>query len=189
MKQLACILLLTVLFACGSRRERDKQPPEQTALPMAEDSAVQTTGGNPPAVSTDEQQFRTFLGAFRSAADGSQDTLLRNMVHFPLIVDNTGEKVTKQQFAAYRDRIFNGDVKRLLPKPDSGEVRVVDPDQPTAYYKQLRAETDSGTAMYELHQPYVDPVDGRDAFYTFIFGKKNGEYKLMGYHSSRGVRK
>lgn len=175
------------LLACGNNKTAEKQP-DQTAIPPTEDSAVQTTGANPPPVSTDEQQFRTFLGAFKNAADGRHDTLLRGMVHFPLPVDNAGTEIKKAEFEAHEKQIFNGDVQRLLPAAGDENITEIEENNPTAYYKKLRAGTDAGSKMYEVHMEYPDQVSNKQGFFTFVFGKVNGDYKMIGYHRNMPVK-
>ena len=188
MKKLLQILACCTLLACGNSSNKTDKQPEQTGIPPTEDSAVQTTGANPPAVSTEEQQFRTFLGAFTEAADGQHDTLLRGMIHFPLPVDNAGTEVKKAEFRSHEKHIFNGDVLRLLPAVTDENITEIEENHPTAYYKKLRTVTDAGTKMYEVHKAYPDQNSNKQRFFTFVFGKVNGSYKLIGYHRNMPVK-
>ncbi len=186
MKKLLQILACCTLLACGNNRTN--KHPEQTAIPPTEDSVEQTTGANPPAVSTEEQQFKTFLASFTEAADGEHDTLLRGMIHFPLPVDNAGTEVKKAEFRSHEKQIFNGDVLRHLPAVTDENITEIEENNPTAYYKKLRAVTDGGSKMYEVHKEYPDQNSNKQSFFTFVFGKVDGTYKLIGYHRNIPVK-
>ena len=186
MKKLLSILACCGMLACGNS-QRNKQP-EQTAVPPTEDSAVQTTGVNPPAVSTEEQQFKTFFTAFRSAVENRQDTLLEGLIHFPLPVDNVGGEVKKKEFRSREKEIFSGDVLHQLPKVSDENITGIEENNPTAYYKKLRMGTDPGSALYEVHMEYPEPNSARQGFFTLVFGKVDGTYKLIGYHRNMPVK-
>ncbi|WP_157986493.1 hypothetical protein [Chitinophaga alhagiae] len=186
MKKLIYVLACCSLLACGNNN-REKQP-QQTAVPPMEDSAIQTTGANPPPVSTDEQQFRTFFGSFQHAVTGTHDTLLQSMIRFPLPVDNAGTELKRAEFRSREAQIFNGDVIRLLPTAGDANITEIDGNNATAYYKKLRAGTDPGTAMYEVHMEYPDQNSSKQGFFTFVFGKVGGQYKLIGYHRNMPVK-
>lgn len=186
MKKLIYVLACGALLACGNSK-REKQP-QQTAVPPTEDSAVQTTGANPPPVSTDEQQFRAFFGTFQNAVAGTHDTLLQGMIRFPLSVDNTGTELKQAEFKSRESQIFNGDVVRLLPTAGDAHITEIGEDNSTTYYKKLRAGTDPGTGIYEVHMEYPDQNSNKQSFFTFVFGKVGGQYKLIGYHRNMPVK-
>ena len=48
--------------------------------------------------------------------------------------------------------------------------------------------TDAGTKMYEVHKAYPDQNSNKQRFFTFVFGKVNGSYKLIGYHRNMPVK-
>jgi hypothetical protein len=185
MEKLLQILVCCSLLACGN--SSNKQP-QQTAVPPTQDSALQTTGANPPPVSTEEQQFRTFFSAFQNAAAGSHDTLLQSMIRFPLPVDNENTVVKKSEFRSREKQLFNADVVRLLPAAGDENITEVEENNPTAYYKKLQAGTDGGSNMYEVHMEYPEQAAGKQGFFTFVFGRVNGEYKLIGYHRNIPVK-
>src|SRR5687768_15632106 len=98
-----------LLMACAGRQRSEEHMDTVTVAPT-EDSALQTTGVNPPAVSTEEQEFRTFFTSLRELSDGTHDTTLRSMVNFPLPLDTMKKTMHRKDYR----RLFSAAMQQKL---------------------------------------------------------------------------
>ncbi|RPD41412.1 hypothetical protein [Chitinophaga barathri] len=152
-----------LLMACAGRQQ--PQQTDSVAVMPTEDSALQTTGANPPAVSTEEQEFRTFFTSLRELSDGTHDTLLRSMVYFPLPLDTVKKTLAKKDYR----KLFSAKMQQKLHAVTDENITRVEENLPGEYNERLRRMTDSGTAMYSVK---MDDT-------TLIFGKVSGQYKMI----------
>jgi hypothetical protein len=152
-----------LLMACAGRQQ--PQHMDTVAVAPTEDSALQTTGANPPAVSTEEQEFRTFFSSLRELSDGTHDTTLRSMVNFPLPIDTMTKTMAKKDYR----RLFSAEMQHKLHAVTDENITRLEDNLPGEYYQRLKRMTDSGTAMYN--------VQLQDT--ALIFGKVNGQYKVI----------
>ncbi|MBO9151258.1 hypothetical protein ACFOTA_03505 [Chitinophaga sp. GCM10012297] len=157
---IACAALLT---ACASRQQQDHT--DTVAVAPTEDSALQTTGANPPAVSTEEQEFRTYFTSLRELSDGVHDTTLRGMVNFPLPVDTMTKKYTRKDYR----RLFSEKMQQKLHLVNDENITRIEDNLPGEYHQRLRQISDSGTAIYSVK---VEDT-------TLFFGKVQGQYKMI----------
>ncbi len=152
-----------LLMACAGRQQPEHA--DTVAVMPTEDSALQTTGANPPAMSTEEQEFRTFFTSLRELSDGTHDTILRSMVNFPLPVDTVKKTMARKDYR----RLFSAEMQHKLHAVTDENITRLEDNLPGEYYQRLKRMTDSGTAMYN--------VQLQDT--ALIFGKVNGQYKVI----------
>lgn len=196
-----CLLAAVSLASCGNRREKEKQL-SSTALPVQPDSVAQTTGGTPPSISTDEQKFRTAFAGFQQAVRGDNQELVKSFIRFPLQtsrqwtnedqknvnINKAAEKVDASEFAKYYPEIFHADVKRLLPKAEKENFSGIGDKIEEDYYKTLQQGTDPDSELFEVSMQYPGKNGAAESYFTFVFGRVQGEYKVIGYHARRPAK-
>lgn len=155
--------LLCCCLACGQRADKTHK------IPAMRDSVLQTTGANPPAVSTDEQLFTTFFTAFKQAVKKNDQETLKSMIHFPLQTDFSGKTaLSEKDYKKHADKIFHQELRKRLP---SAKESVVD--------RQAEG-VDEGSVLYAVHMLYPEQ---RELAFGFVFGRVDGVYKIIGYRS------
>lgn len=198
---LCCLLAAASLASCGNRREKEKQL-SSTALPVQPDSVAQTTGGTPPSVSTDEQKFRTAFSGLQQAVQGDNQELVKSFIRFPLQtarqwtnedlknmnIDKAAGNVGANEFSEYYSKIFHADVKRLLPKAGEENFSQIDDKIGEDYYKTLQQGTDPDSELYEVSMQYPEKNGSAESYFTFVFGRVQGEYKVIGYYAKWPVK-
>lgn len=198
----SCLLIAGSLVSCGGSSHQTKEQKSGTTLPVQPDSVVQTTGVNPPSVSTDEQKFRTDFAAFQQAVQGDNQEMVKSFIRFPLQtgkqwtnedlknmeVDKAGGNVGANEFKEYYPKIIHADVKRLLPKAGEDNFSEIDDKIGEDYYKTLQQGTDKDSKLYEVSMQYPEKNGTAESFFTFVFGKVQGEYKVIGYYAKWPVK-
>ncbi|GEP96135.1 hypothetical protein CCY01nite_23950 [Chitinophaga cymbidii] len=197
-----CLLAALSLASCGNRREKEKQL-SSTALPVQPDSVAQTTGGTPPSISTDEQKFRTAFSGFLQAVEGDNQELAKSFIRFPLQtsrqwtnedlkngnINKTAGNIDANEFAKYYPKIFHADVKRLLPEADEENFSLIGGKKiEEDYYKTLQQGTDPDSELFEVSMQYPEKNSAAESYFTFVFGRVQGEYKVIGYHGKLPVK-
>lgn len=158
---IACAALLT---ACASRQQQQDHT-DTVAVAPSEDSALQTTGANPPAMSTEEQAFRTYFTSLRELSDGVHDTTLRGMVNFPLPVDTMTKMYSRKDYR----KLFSEKMQQKLHMVSDENITKIEDNLPGEYHQRLRQISDPGAAIYSVK---VEDT-------TLFFGKVNGQYKMI----------
>ncbi|AYL94969.1 hypothetical protein [Mucilaginibacter celer] len=150
---------------------------------------------------TDEQLFRAFLKQFKAAALQQNKKQLAAMFYFPLQTtpqwsnDDLGAAainpaeglVSANEYPQYEPAILNADALRLIPKSTEDDLSEIDGATTENYYKTVGKVTDRGSTLYELQQQYVQK-NGKETSYGFVFGKVNGQYKIISYYSPWPVK-
>jgi hypothetical protein len=152
-----------LLTACAGRQQPDHQ--DTAVVAPTEDSALQTTGANPPAVSTDDQDFHVYFASLRELSDGSHDDALREMVNFPLPIDTMTKSYSRKDF----DKLFSQSMQRKLHMVNDENIAKVEENMPGEYHQRLRQLSDNGTDIYQVK---VEDT-------TLYFGKIKGQYKMI----------
>lgn len=168
------------------------------ATVQKKDSATQAN--NKPAASSlpsnDEQQFRIFLKEFKAAAQQKNKKRLAGMLYFPLqttpqwsnddlkatTVNPDEGLVTASEYPQYEGAIFTADALRLIPKSAEDDLSEIDSTTNENYYKVVAKITDKGSKLYELQQQFTQS-NNKETSYGFVFGKVNGQYKIISYYS------
>jgi hypothetical protein len=145
----------------------------------------------------EEQAFRRFFAVFQKAVQQDNPGQLATLLYFPLQtaqqwtnedlknmdVDKESGKVSRNEFSSYHKNIFTPDVIRLLPKAKEEELSEIDAQSPEDYYKVLRRCTDKATKMYEVYMQYPEKNGTAESYFAFVFGRVNGQYKVIGYYA------
>lgn len=196
-------LFAGMMTACGNRQQTNgKEQVSSTSLPVQPDSVTQTTGGTPPSVSTDEQKFRTAFAAFQEAVKGNNEELVKKFIHFPLQtgkqwtnedlrsaqIDKSAGNITASEFKEYYKNIIHAAVIRQLPRAAEDDLHEIDEKMNEDYYKTLQQGTDKDSKLYEVYQQYPEKNGSAESFYAFVFGRVEGEYKVVGYYAKWPVK-
>ena len=143
----------------------------------------------------DEQQFRDFLKAFKTAVQQNNNKQLLSMLYFPLqtqpqwtnddltasTINPAEGLITQSEYPQYAGVIFSKDAARLIPKSKEDDLSEIDTNTDENYYKTIGKVTDKGSTLYELQQQYQQS-NGKETSYGFVFGKVNGQYKVISYY-------
>ncbi|MFB6456730.1 hypothetical protein ACE38W_15770 [Chitinophaga sp. Hz27] len=195
------VLALCILSACGNHPTETKQQLPGTSLPAQPDSITPKEKSNTDT-STDEKQFRIVLKEFQQAVKTNNPDTIRKYLRFPLqtamqwtnddvkagIVDKPGGLVSLQEFKQYYPSIFHQDVRHLIPNAGEDNLQEIDQDTPEDYYKTLRRVTDKNSHLYEVYEQYPEKNNHAETFFAFVFGKIDGEYKVIAYYAKWPVK-
>ncbi|NIG55697.1 hypothetical protein [Chitinophaga sp. Cy-1792] len=196
------VLTFSILTACGSQQQQEsKQQLPGTSLPAQSDS-VTPRDKSMADTSGDEQQFRIVLQALQRAVKTNNRDTIRQYLRFPLqtamqwtnddvkagTVDKPGGLVSAADFNKYYNSIFHPDVGRLLPEAGEDNLQEIDADSPEDYYKTLRRVTDKHSHLYEVYQQYPEKNTQAESFFGFVFGRVDGEYKVIAYYGKWPVK-
>lgn len=143
-----------------------------------------------------DPELRTFFGRLQELV--AQDRLdeLKAMIAFPLQtlywIDGADSLTAEEKqmgimgeeaYDDYKNELFYEPVWTYLPEASETEVRQIDVLASGAYYKDLQQKLDANSPIYEYYRQYtLDGKVGGD-FFAFVFGKVDGQYKIVGYYS------
>lgn len=172
-------------------------PPADTAKTVAKSAQrkIHKTGVS------DEQLFRASLKQFKAAALQKNKKQLTGMFYFPLqttpqwsnddlrstTINPAEGLVSAAEYAQYEPTILTADALRLIPKSTEDNLTEIDATTDENYYKTIGKVTDKGSTLYELQQQYAQK-NGKETSYGFVFGKVNGQYKIISYYSPWPVK-
>lgn len=148
-----------------------------------------------------DRQGRDFFEAFQDAVDVLDFERLQDFMHFPFqtrywIDDldslSDAEKVhgfvAVDEYDQYASEIFNGYVQDVVVGAGIHNLQEIDVEASGSYYKELAKAVDSGARMYELFRQFEDPDSGEENHVAFVFGKVNGQYKILSYHDKWPIK-
>lgn len=128
------------------------------------------------------------------ANDGLEE--IKTMIAFPLqtlywidgddslsVEDKQKGLMPADAYEQYKNDLFYEPVWTYLPQASEMEVRQVNVASSGSYYKALQKKLDANSPIYEYYRQYT--IDGKvdGDFFAFLFGKVNGQYKIVGYYS------
>ncbi|HMG09390.1 MAG TPA: hypothetical protein VK609_12810 [Mucilaginibacter sp.] len=200
------ILLLLVMGLVGTTNGCSGSAPSKPANASAvrkSDSSVQVDhkSVSPATAANDEQKFRAFLKEFKVAAQQKNKKQLAGMLYFPLqttpqwsnndlkstAINPTEGLVAANEYPQYERAIFTAAALRLIPKSTEDDLSEIDATTDENYYKVVAKVTDKGSKLYELQQQYTQS-HGKETSYGFVFGRINGQYKIISYYSPWPVK-
>ncbi|ASZ12585.1 hypothetical protein KTO58_11600 [Chitinophaga pendula] len=181
------LLFTGLLTACDSHRSSYETPAPVAAVDSAHPPSAQIA---------DDVKFRTTLSSFQHAVKSDTPEIIAKYIHFPLQtapkwfdedlshmqIDKSAGKVSASEFKEYYSNIFHADVKRLLPLAGEEDITEIDEKSDEDYYNLLRAETDKGSMLYEIYFQYAVESNNSESYFSFIFGRINGDYKVLAYY-------
>lgn len=148
-----------------------------------------------------DKEFRSFYKGLQRNIETDRVEAITNIVHFPLQtiywvdeLNNLSEEekrdglLESEDFDRYRSVIFNEDVKRIIPLRQVEQVQQIDIESSGDYYKRLAELIDPGSTLLELYCQYGEYDTVGDNYFAFVFGKVNGEYRILAYYTDTRVK-
>ncbi|GAB2700543.1 hypothetical protein GCM10027037_26710 [Mucilaginibacter koreensis] len=192
----ALLLITWVQLSYGCQQSRVETDNAVTAKPKSSEAAVaQNAAQSTRQHLTDEQLFRQFLQKFKNQVKQRNKAALNMLFYFPLQTDpqwtnedlkarnvNANEGlINKNQFEGYVNDMFPAEVIKLIALSREDDLSEIERTSPESYYKSLIKVTDKGSRIYELEKQYVQD-NGQETSFGFVFGKINGNYKVISYY-------
>lgn len=147
------------------------------------------------------KEFRAFYTGFQRNVEAGHSAALKQIAYFPFQtiywIDGVNtfsdeEKadglIQAEDFDQYNTRIFNADVRRMIPEMDVTRVQQIDLEASGDYYKQLGKLVDSGTTLLELYCQYGEDGSIGEHYFAFVFGRVNSEYRILAYYTNERVK-
>jgi hypothetical protein len=95
--------------------------------------------------------------------------------------------ITASEFDQYYKDIFHADVIRLAPNFKLKSLMEINSAGKKAY-KVKDGLADKGSKIYELYIQYPENGTAAESFFSFIFAKIKGQYKVIGYYSKWPIK-
>lgn len=148
-----------------------------------------------------DKEFKSFYKGFQRNIEAGQIDAIRNVLQFPLQtiywVDEMNSLSEEEKldglldtgdFDQYQSLIFNEDVRRIIPQRSVEQVQQIDVESSGDYYKRLAGSIDAGSTLLELYCQYGEYDTVGDHYFAFVFGKVNGEYRVLSYYTDTRIK-
>jgi len=149
-----------------------------------------------------DKEFRSFYKGFQRNLEANNQEAITQICYFPLQtlywidgVNNLSDEekadglIEQEDFATYDTLIFNATVRELVPQVAVDQVQQIDVAASGDYYKRLGKLIDQGSTLLELYCTYGDQGALGDRYFAFIFGRVQGEYRVLAYYTTERVKK
>ncbi|WP_345231531.1 hypothetical protein [Olivibacter ginsenosidimutans] len=149
-----------------------------------------------------DKAFRSFYTGFQRNVAAQRLDALQQVIYFPLQTmywidgmnsfsdeEKANGLIQADEFDQYADTIFNDQVRRLIPETDVSRIQQIDVEASGDYYKRLGRLIDKGTTLLELYCEYGGNSSVGDHYFGFVFGRVQGEYRVMAYYTSLRIKK
>ncbi|WP_028295780.1 hypothetical protein [Olivibacter sitiensis] len=158
--------------------------------------AITSCGSSSHVAKGSDAELATFFHHLQDLVANDELDEIKNMIAFPLQTlywidgDDSISMEEKQQglmseedYEEYKNDLFYEPVWTYMPQASETEVRQINVASSGSYYKELQQKLDVNSPIYEYYRQYTldGKVDGD--FFAFVFGKVNGQYKIVGYYS------
>jgi|GEM_PF-1048224 len=149
-----------------------------------------------------DRNFGRFYTHFQEAIAQDDQNQLKNLCHFPFQtiywIDGINHLSEEEKqdglldsvaFGQYENSIFNTDVKRLVPNMGLERVQQIDLNGSGDYYRRLGKVIDERSTLLELYCQFSQTGSGiGDDYFAFLFGKINGEYRVLAYYTKTRLK-
>ena len=145
----------------------------------------------------DEQEFRKLFENLKGNIKNKNLNKVVSLLNFPFytshkeVANGVGipiDPIGAAEFNNYKTTIFNADVLRILPKCKEDNLSEIDNKTDEIYYQSLRKLTDSGSKMYEVYMQYPEANTQAESYFSFVFGKVNGKFKVLSTYGKWPVK-
>jgi len=149
-----------------------------------------------------DKEFRSFYKGFQRNLEAHNQEAITRICYFPLQtlywvdgVNNLSDEekadgwIEQNDFATYDTIIFNATVREIVPQVAVDQVQQIDVAASGDYYKRLGELIDQGSTLLELYCTYGDRGALGDRYFAFIFGRVQGEYRVLAYYTTERVKK
>ena len=146
---------------------------------------------------TDEQEFRTLFENLKNSLKKKNLNNVVSLLNFPFytshkeVSNGVGipvDPISLAEFNTYKSSIFNADVLRVLPLCKEDNLSEIDEKTDEVYYQSLKKLTDSGSKMYEVYMQYPETSTQAESYFSFIFGRVNGKFKILSTYAKWPVK-
>lgn len=146
---------------------------------------------------TDEQEFRTLFENLKNKLKKKDLNNVVSLLNFPFytrhkeVSNGVGipiDPISLAEFNTYKSAIFNADVLRVLPLCKEDNLSEIDEKTDEVYYQSLKKLTDSGSKMYEVYMQYPETSTQAESYFSFIFGRVNGKFKMLSTYAKWPVK-
>ncbi|MFW0714718.1 hypothetical protein [Pedobacter sp. N23S346] len=146
---------------------------------------------------TDEQEFRMLFENLKNNLKKKDLNNVASLLNFPFytshkeVSNGVGvpiDPISLAEFNTYKSAIFNADVLRVLPLCKEDNLSEIDEKTDEVYYQSLKKLTDSGSKMYEVYMQYPETSTQAESYFSFIFGRVNGKFKMLSTYAKWPVK-
>ena len=193
MRTLMVAIFLPFLICCTSENGRGQQTVNKSA-----DQKLHQSSQKPPLVRlTDEQEFRKTLENLKGTLKQKNLKKIASLLNYPFYTSHKevpngigipADPISLIEFDSYKSAIFNADVMRILPLCKEDNLSEIDKKTDEVYYQSLKKLTDTGSKMYEVYMQYPESNTQAESYFSFIFGKVNGQFKILSTYAKWPVK-
>ncbi|NTE05440.1 hypothetical protein G6M24_50785 [Agrobacterium tumefaciens] len=186
-------IVLPFLICCTSENGRGQQTVNKNA-----DQKLHQSSQKPPLVRlTDEQEFRRTLENLKGTLKQKNLKKIASLLNYPFYTSHKEvpngigipvDPISLTEFDSYKSAIFNADVMRILPLCKEDNLSEIDEKTDEVYYRSLKKLTDTGSKMYEVYMQYPESNTQAESYFSFIFGKVNGQFKILSTYAKWPVK-
>jgi hypothetical protein len=146
---------------------------------------------------SDEQEFRRVLESLKQNLRKKSLKNVSDLLNYPFYTSHKqasngigipDDPINLSEFNTYKSAIFNTDVMRILPLCKEDNLSEIDDKTDEVYYRSLKKITDAGSKMYEVYMQYPERDTQAESYFSFIFGKVNGKFKMLATYAKWPVK-
>jgi len=148
-----------------------------------------------------DKEFRAFYKGFQRNVAADSINALKNTMYFPFQTiywidgmnaltdeEKADGMIDEEDIDVLSKRIFNEEVRRVVPAMEVERVQQIDVEGSGDYYKRLAKVVDKGSTLLELYCQVVAADTLGDEYFAFIFGKVNNEYRILSYYTTGRIK-
>ena len=192
-KTLTILIVLPFLICCTTENGQVEGKEQIEQDQILNDTATKKTSKH----LSDEQEFRTLFENLKNSLKKKNLNNVVSLLNFPFytshkeISNSVGipiDPISLAEFNTYKSSIFNADVLRVLPLCKEDNLSEIDEKTDEVYYQSLKKLTDSGSKMYEVYMQYPETSTQAESYFSFIFGRVNGKFKILSTYAKWPVK-
>ncbi len=155
------------------------------------------TGAQLVSGQQNDRGIQLFFRNFQETVKHRDTAVLKQLVHYPFrtgywvdgvdsfsVSEKTAGLLDRYQFSNYLSHILTPDVLRLIPGADPKRLLRIDVAASGSYYRELASRCDPDSPLYELYLSFTNNGRVGSRYFAFVFGRVNGEYKILAYYHS-----
>lgn len=192
-KNLTAIVILPFLICCTTENGKGQQVTNKRANQKLHQSSPEKS----LAGLTDEQEFRKVLESLKQNLRNKSLKNVSALINYPFYtshkevsngIGTPDDPISLSEFNTYKSAIFNTDVMRILPSCKENNLSEIDDKTDEVYYRSLKKLTDAGSKMYEVYMQYPERDTQAESYFSFIFGKVNGNFRMLATYAKWPVK-
>jgi len=192
-RTLVVVIILPFLICCTSENGQGQQTVDKN-----KDQKLRQSLQKPSlATLTDEQEFRKTLEDIKETLKQKNLKKIGSLLNYPFYTSHKevpngigipADPISLKEFDSYKSAIFSADVMRILPLCKEDNLSEIDEKTDEVYYRSLKKLTDTGSKMYEVYMQYPESNTQAESYFSFIFGKVNGQFKMLSTYAKWPVK-